>query len=111
MAALDRFEGGSRQDRGRRRGAGGELGVALEVEGGAGREDDGTLQDVLQLADVPGPSIGDEAPHGLRAHPVDPLADASGELVDKEPHEQRDVLGAVAELRRWHRGENAGGRY
>ena len=99
MAALDRFEGGSRQVRGRRRGAGGELGVALEVEGGAGREDDGALQDVLQLADVPGPSIGDEAPHGLPAHSVDPLADASGELVDQEPHEQRDVLGAVAERR------------
>ena len=89
----------SRQVRGRRRGAGGELGVALEVEGGAGREDDGALQDVLQLADVPGPSIGDEASHGLPAHSVDPLADASGELVDQEPHEQRDVLGAVAERR------------
>src|SRR3954451_21352716 len=44
MAALDRFEGGSRQVRGRRRGAGGELGVALKVEGGAGREDDSALQ-------------------------------------------------------------------
>ena len=30
MAALDRFEGGSRQVCGRRRGAGGELGVALK---------------------------------------------------------------------------------
>ena len=104
MAALDRFEGGSRRVRGRRRGAGGELGVDLEVEGGAGREDDGALQDVLQLADVPGPSIGDEAPHGLRAHAVDPLADAGGELVDQEPHEQRDVLGAVAERRERDRG-------
>src|SRR6516165_7410586 len=52
MAALDRFEGGSRQVRGRRRGAGGELGDALEVEGRSGREDDGALQDVLQLANV-----------------------------------------------------------
>src|SRR3954451_6037766 len=77
MAALDRFEGGSRQVRGRRRGAGGELGVALKVEGGAGREDDSAFQDVLQLADVPKPSIGDEASHGLPAHSVDPLADAS----------------------------------
>ena len=34
-----------------------------------------------------------------RLDPVDPLADASGELVDQEPDEQRDVLGAVAERR------------
>src|SRR5262249_18081975 len=74
MAALDRFEGGDRGISCRDVGAGGQLGVDLEVdlevEGGAGREDDGALEHVLQLADIPGPSIGDEATHGLRAYAV-----------------------------------------
>jgi hypothetical protein len=43
MAALDRFEGGSRQVRARCRGATGELGIGLEVEDGARREDPGAL--------------------------------------------------------------------
>ena len=41
MAALDCFEGGDRGISCRDGGAGGQLGVDLEVEGGAGREDDG----------------------------------------------------------------------
>src|SRR3954451_8135278 len=61
MAALDCFEGGDRGISCRDGGTGGQLGVDLEVEGGAGREDDGALEHVLQLADITGPSIGDEA--------------------------------------------------
>ena len=102
--------GGARSPRGRRRyessaaaGLGGEFGVDFEVEGGARREDDGAFQDVLQLADVAGPSISDQASHGLRADAFDAPAGAAGELVDQEPDEERDVLGAVAE-----RGERDG---
>src|SRR3954470_8114662 len=101
MAALDRFERGSRQVRGRRRGAGGELGVALKVEGGAGREDDGALQDVLQLADAPEPSIGDEASHGLPAHSVDPLADASSGMSSARSRSGGSAIGKT--LRRYER--------
>src|SRR5215510_7272511 len=97
MAALDRFEGGDRGISCRDGGAGGRLGVDLEVEGGAGREDDGALEHVLQLADIPGPSIGDEATQGLRAHAVEPPAGAGSELVDQEADQERDVLGAFSE--------------
>src|SRR5262245_39536986 len=97
MAALDCFDGGDRGVYCRDGGAGGQLGVDLEVEGGARREDDGALEHVLQLADVPGPSIGDETSHGLPAHSVDTLADASSELVDQEADQERDVLGAFPE--------------
>ncbi len=73
---LDRFEGGSRQVRGAASRGGGELGVALKVEGGAGREDDSCApgRSPARGRSSP-PSIGEEASHGLPAI-VDPLADA-----------------------------------
>ena len=59
----------------------------------AGREDDGALDDVLELADVPRPRVGDRAAASPRAGtrviaPADLRRVATDEVVDQ----QRDVL-------------------
>jgi hypothetical protein len=105
MASLDRFQcrRGGALGRGERSRS---FAIDLEVEDWPGSEDDGALEHVLQLADIPGPPIVGQAAQGRLAHPFDPLADAGGEPVDEEANEQGDVLGAVAEWRQ-RDGEDA----
>ena len=60
---------------------------------------DGTFENVLQFADIPGPSVIAQASHGFLADSLDAFADAHGELVDQEMDEQRDVLLAIPQRR------------
>jgi hypothetical protein len=54
------------------------------------------FDNVFQLADVPRPRVGDQAPHRLLFDPVDPLADPRGELVDQKVRQGWDIFLAVA---------------
>ena len=74
--------------------------VGADLERGAGREDDGALEDVLQLADVARPGIGDRAGACVSGLiPSNRLPILRGELVEEELRQQRDVLRPLAERR------------
>jgi len=56
VVTLDIFEGEARAGSGRRDGLAED--VRADLQRGPGREDDGALEDILQLADIAGPEIG-----------------------------------------------------
>src|SRR5205807_3594889 len=57
------------------------------------------LDDVLELADVPRPGIGQETIHGLLGDRLDALAELLGEARDEEGDELGDVRPALAQRR------------
>src|SRR5215472_78667 len=57
------------------------------------------LDDVAQLADVAGPRVVAEAHHGRLIHPLDLPSVLLVELRDEGLHEERDVLGPLAQRR------------
>ena len=66
-------------------------------------QDDGPLDHVLQLSNVPGPAILFEERQGLVADPADPLAFLLGIPFDQVLDEERDVTGALTQRRHVHR--------
>ena len=73
--------------------------VGVDLERRTGREDDGTLEDVLQLADVARPGYAMSRRSVPGSIPSNRLPIRAGELVEEELHQERDVLGALAERR------------
>ena len=71
----------------------------IDFERGASREDDGALEDVLQLADVARPRIRHQPAHGRRVDAVEPPSDPRRELVEQELRQERNILGPLAERR------------
>jgi hypothetical protein len=69
------------------------------LERGAAREDDGSLDQVLELADVPRPAVLLERGHGLGGDRFDPFAHPPRELPGEVTHERGDVAAALA--KRW----------
>src|SRR3990167_4348987 len=65
----------------------------------AASEHERALDDVLELADVPGPPVLLEDGEGLGRHPPDALAELGGDLLDEVRDERRDVLATLA--KRW----------
>src|SRR5437660_5133036 len=61
------------------------------------REDDRALDDVLKLADIPGPVIGSKQLERPSIDAPDLLAGLLGKALDQILDEQRDVVGSVAE--------------
>ena len=62
-------------------------------------ENHGALDDVLELAYVPGPAVGPKRVDCRLGNGVDTLARLGTGLHDEVPYEPRDVLGAIAERR------------
>src|SRR6185436_12566357 len=77
----------------------GKTGKEREVELRLPREDDGSLDGVLQLADVPRPGMGRERRERLLVDPVDLPGVGARELPEEEVHEQRNVPAAGPERR------------
>src|SRR5574338_531275 len=71
----------------------------IDLDAVAVREHHGTLDDVLELADVPGPGILDEQAHRRRRDAADRESQTAVEPLDEVPDEIGDVLGAFAERR------------
>ena len=70
---------------------------------GAGREDERALQEVLELADVPGPLVRlERAPHVLR-HPRRAAVHRRRVAGEEVGRERPDVLAPVAQRRQLHR--------
>src|ERR1017187_1690002 len=69
------------------------------VESGAGGDDDGALDEVLQLADVAGPVVALERVHGGGGDGGDFAVHAAGILLHEVAHQQRDVFAALAQRR------------
>ena len=95
MVTLDSFECEARAGGGRRDRLAED--VAADLQRAPGREDDGALEDILQLADVAGPGISSQPLHRLLADAVDALADPRGKFIQEESHQERDVLRPLAE--------------
>src|SRR5262245_38407147 len=73
--------------------------VGRDFQRRAGRQDDGALQHVFQLADVARPGVLLKPPHRPPADAVQALADPRRELVHQEVDEQRDVVLPLAQRR------------
>src|SRR5262249_28447991 len=58
----------------------------------AGRQNNGALDDVLELTHITGPLILRQQLHGVPGDPVDLSAELLAEARDKVGHEQRNVL-------------------
>ena len=89
-------------------GAGGFAGLGggggSHLEGGGGKgvargEDDGALQDILQLADVAWPVIGGEELHRFGRDVADLPAELAGFSRDDVGGQERDVLRPLAQRR------------
>src|SRR5262245_21563498 len=78
-----------------------ELGV--DRQHGAGREDNGALDDVLELAHVAGPLILRQQLHRVPRDAVDLPAELLAEAADEVRHEQWDVLGPFPQRRHGQR--------
>src|SRR6266850_1981154 len=91
--------------RGRRRGPGSPLGRlrlggqhrGIDIEHWPLTEDHRALQDVLKLANIPGPVIGGQTGHRLVRHRGHALAKLADKLREKERHKQSDVRPALAQ--------------
>ena len=57
--------------------------IRIDLERGSRREDEGPLEDVLQLADVARPLIRYKPPEGGGVDPVDTAGDLRRELVEE----------------------------
>src|SRR5215467_5475500 len=68
-------------------------------------ENQRALDDVLQLADVPGPAIVLEDRERLRADALHRLAELGGDFPDEVRRQERDVLPAVAKRRQIDRND------
>ena len=97
VVPLDVFQGGGRLVGGF--GSGLAEDVGIDLERGAGREDDGALEDVLQLADVARPRVRHQPAQGGRVDPVKPPGDPRRELVEEVLRQERDILRPLAERR------------
>src|SRR5213593_4004678 len=73
------------------RAAGGSAQRLLEAQRGSGREDQRSLDHVLELADVAGPRVGRQRLHRALRHPLDAPAELGLAAVDAGPHEERNV--------------------
>src|SRR5262249_15525026 len=62
-----------------------------------GGEENGALEDRLELSDVSGPRVGLEPVQGLRRHAVDLFAELSRMLSDEVVHKGRNILPAILE--------------
>src|SRR5262249_43126376 len=62
-------------------------------------QDDGPLDDVLELSNVPGPRVGPERGHGRIGDARNPLAQTSGIPMREVPDQERDVLGPFPKWR------------
>src|SRR5277367_2518038 len=63
----------------------------------------GALDEILQLANVPWPMIGDQNIHGFRGNRVDRPVHAPRELPGKVPDQQRNIVAAIPERRQQNR--------
>jgi hypothetical protein len=61
----------------------------------AGRENNRTFDDVLQLADVGRSGVADQRVHGRRRDGFDPLAHPPGELLGEVADQRRDAVGPL----------------
>src|SRR5262245_42486238 len=66
-------------------------------------QDDRSLDDVPQLADVAGPRVPLQRRQAGLIDAVDPLPHLPPDLVHERPHQQRDVLWPLAQRRHHHR--------
>ena len=73
--------------------------VGVDLERGAGRQDDSTFEDVLELAHVPRPRVRHQPAQRAGLDPLEPPPDARRELVEEELRQEWDVLGPLAERR------------
>ena len=73
------------------------------VEDRAAGENDGTLEEVLQLADIARPGPARECVHGLVGNALDDLAHAAAVRGHKVAHQDGNVSGAFAQRRRENR--------
>src|SRR6185436_1851905 len=91
-----------RRDVVRRRAPGGaEVQVVLEKESPLGHED-GALDGVFELANVPRPSVALQRAHGGGLEPPDVLLELLREAIDEVRGERNDVLLALAQRRHLH---------
>src|SRR5262245_46602709 len=99
MIALQRVEiaGRARGLYALRRGGGKDF--RLDSKDWSSRQDQGSLNDVLKLANVSRPMVGGEPAHGFRLDAVDLSIDPHREFLCEELHQQRNVVLAVAERR------------
>src|SRR5271154_1168162 len=63
----------------------------------------GALDEILQLANVPRPMVGDQNIHGFRRNRVDLPVHAPRKLPGKVPDQQRNILAAIPERRQQNR--------
>src|SRR5580704_548500 len=68
-----------------------------------GRKDDGSFDEVLQFAYVPGPGIRSKRVHCFLGDMVDRSADSLRVDIDKVPHQLRYILGTCAKRRHCNR--------
>src|SRR6267378_1045896 len=77
--------------------------IGPDLERRSRRQNDRTLDNVLQLAHVAGPRVADEQVHRLGRDAFGRLAESPGEATDEERHELGDLLDALAQRRRTDR--------
>ena len=70
----------------------------------AGRDNDGALEEILQLANVPRPVVSTENLHRLGGNGVDPLVHPPGVLLDEVADQKGNIFAAVAQRREWLSG-------
>src|SRR5437016_13845032 len=73
--------------------------IRIDFQDGSIAEHDGTLDHVLELADVSRPLVGTEMLHRLRRHGTDLLPEVPGEAREEEHDQSRDVGATLAQ--RW----------
>src|SRR4029079_11373095 len=70
-----------------------------EPYGGSTGDDHRTLDRMLELANVPGPTIIHQGGHRVRRHVLHVLFDANGRAPNEVVDQRRDVLAAIAQRR------------
>jgi hypothetical protein len=78
----------------------------FHLEHRTGRQDEGALDDILQLAHVARPGVVDEPVHDGPGHSCDVAAEPRLEALDHRPDQERDVLPPLTQ-RRQPDGEDA----
>ena len=75
----------------------------VDMEHRRATEDQGALNDILQLPDVARPGVPGQAQGRIRIHGVDAPAEARGVLLHEEMDQQRYVFAALAQRRQPYR--------
>ena len=77
--------------------------IRIDLERGSRREDEGPLEDVLQLADVAGPLVRHKPLLGGGVDPVNTAADPRRELVEEILRQEGNILRSFTERRELNR--------